>query len=256
MHRYHPGPRHGRGAAGRQRTPRHADGARPRGLAAVDPAPAARSPPPRLARPRPFRAVLRACLDAAVQPAAPDRLRPPARRDQALPAVGLQDAGASRARPHRGGRDHHRTTGPGPGQRRRHGDRGAPAGAALQPSRPRADQAPDLGVRQRRRSDGGALPRSLLARGAPATGSPQGALRRQRHLHRRAYRADLHRRRRRPLRGVRLAGVAGGRRQRPRGDRPRVRGSGGGNRATHPDRAAHHHRLSGSHPAEHRQGAR
>ena len=49
-----------------------------------------------LGGPRPVRAVVRPCLDAAVRAAAPLRIRSPARRHAALPAVGLADPGPSR----------------------------------------------------------------------------------------------------------------------------------------------------------------
>ena len=61
-----------------------------------------------------------------------------ARRHRALPPVGQQGAGPSRARPHRRRRDHDRAARPGPRQRRRHGDRRGAPGGALQPRRPRA----------------------------------------------------------------------------------------------------------------------
>ena len=51
-----------------------------------------------LAGPRPLRAVERARLDAAVRAAAPVRLRPAARRAEALPPAALEDAGAPRVR--------------------------------------------------------------------------------------------------------------------------------------------------------------
>ena len=72
---------------------------------------------PGLVRSRPLRAVGRPRLDAAVQPAAPDRLRPVARRHQAVPPMGQQDARASGARPHAGRRSHHRAARPGLRQR-------------------------------------------------------------------------------------------------------------------------------------------
>ena len=67
-----------------------------------------------LVRSRSLRALGRARLGAALQPAAPHRLRPLARRHQAVPPVGQQDAGASRARPHAGRRDDDRAARPGP----------------------------------------------------------------------------------------------------------------------------------------------
>ena len=78
---------------------------------------------PALARPRPLRPLRRARLDAALQPAPPDRLRPAARRAEALPPVGQHDAGPPRARPHPRRRGDDRPARPGLRQRRRHGDR-------------------------------------------------------------------------------------------------------------------------------------
>ena len=68
---------------------------------------------PRLAGPRPLRAVGRSRQHAAVLAAAPDRLRPDDRRPQGLPPARQQDAGASRVRLHARRRDHHRTARPG-----------------------------------------------------------------------------------------------------------------------------------------------
>ena len=92
---------------------------------------------PGLARPRPLRPQRRPRLDAALQRPAPHRLRPAARRAQALPPVGLADAGPPRARPrarHARRRGHDRPARPGLRQRRRHGDgRALPARAASAP---------------------------------------------------------------------------------------------------------------------------
>ncbi len=52
---------------------------------------------PRVAQPRPLRALERPRLDAAVRAAAPDRLRPADRRDQALPPAAFEDARPSRS---------------------------------------------------------------------------------------------------------------------------------------------------------------
>ncbi len=78
-----------------------------------------------LARPRPVRALLRARVDAAVLASASYGIRPLARRDAGVPAVGIEDAGSSRARAHAGRRNHHRSAGTGRRQRGRHGDRRA-----------------------------------------------------------------------------------------------------------------------------------
>ena len=80
---------------------------------------------PELARPRPFRAVERPRVDAAVFAAAPDRLSARAStRSQSFRQFGSHTAGhpeVDRAPRHR---DHHRPARPGPRQCRRHGARG------------------------------------------------------------------------------------------------------------------------------------
>src|SRR5512143_1717248 len=58
--------------------PRRAHGGRPDGVRAVDAVPALRAPPPRLAEPRPLRAVRGPRLDAARLAPPPDGLRPAA----------------------------------------------------------------------------------------------------------------------------------------------------------------------------------
>ena len=65
------------------------------------------------------------------------RVRPDARRPEAVPAVGQPDAGPSRARLRAGRRGQHRPARPGAGQRGRHGDRGAVARGDVQPARAR-----------------------------------------------------------------------------------------------------------------------
>ena len=65
--------------------------------------------------------------------------------------------------------------------------------------------------RQRRRHDGGGLPRIGIARRTPAAGQAHRLLRRQPHHHRGRHRPRLQRGRRRPLPGVRLARAARGR---------------------------------------------
>ena len=138
---------------------------------------------PALARPRPLRALGRPRLDAALQPAASDRLRRhDDGRDQELPAVGLADPRPPGVRPHARRRDHHRAAGPGPRHRGRHGDgRAQPRG----PLRRAAGRPPHLGDRRRRLPDGGRQPRGR-APGRPAEArQADRALRRQRHHHRR-----------------------------------------------------------------------
>ena len=80
---------------------------------------------PALARPRPLHPLQRPRQHPAVLAAVPRRLRPRARRHQAVPPVGFGHAGPPRGRPHRRRRGHHRPTRPGLRQRRRHGHRRA-----------------------------------------------------------------------------------------------------------------------------------
>src|ERR1044071_1175465 len=129
---------------------------------------------------------------------------------------------------HAGRRDHDRPAGPGPGQRRRHGDRRAPHGRPVQPSGARDRQSSDLGIRQRRRHDGGRAERGRLPGGPPAARAAQRHLRRQPHHHRRRDVALLLRGRGPTLRGLWLAGASRPRWERPRGDRPGAWPGGGG----------------------------
>ena len=73
----------------------------------------------------------------------------------------------------------------------------SPSGSSpsISTGRDTAGGPPDLGIRQRRRSDGGGSERGGLARGAPAAGQAHRGLRRQSHHHRRRHRARLLRRR-------------------------------------------------------------
>ena len=87
-----PRARDGRGAEGELGSPGHADGARAARARAVDARHEVRRDRPRLARPRPLRAVGRARVDAALLDAVPHRLRPRARRPARVPPVGLAHA--------------------------------------------------------------------------------------------------------------------------------------------------------------------
>ena len=80
-------------------SPRHADGARGHRVRDLDAAPALRPERRQVARSRPLRPLVRARVDAALLDAPPRGLRPAARRAQALPPVGLEDAGPSRVVP-------------------------------------------------------------------------------------------------------------------------------------------------------------
>ena len=93
--RHDPHPVDRRGPAGELRTPRRPDGRRPDGVRALDAFPPTRPDAPCVAGSRPLRPVGRARLDAPLFAPPPDRLRPPARRADEVPPVGLADAGAS-----------------------------------------------------------------------------------------------------------------------------------------------------------------
>ncbi|MDZ7731702.1 MAG: FIST C-terminal domain-containing protein [Acidimicrobiia bacterium] len=82
---------------------------------------------PRLARPRPVRALGRARVHPAVLAAAPDRLRPVARRPARLPPVGQPHPRPPRGAPHRRDRGHDGAARAGVRQRRGPGPRRAVA---------------------------------------------------------------------------------------------------------------------------------
>ena len=118
-------------------------------------------------------------LDAALQPAAPVRLRPLARRSHRLPAARLEDAGppeygddAGRRGDHRAARVRASRTASGWRWR-------APDARALR--RRRRGPGPHFvyGIVERRRPDGGHLERGRLARGSPRPRQPDLPLRRQ-----------------------------------------------------------------------------
>ena len=110
---------------------------------------------PRVARPRPVRAVGRPRVDAAVRAPAPHGIRPAALGDQALPPVGIQDARAPRARTDAGRGDDDRPARPGLRERGGHGDRRAAPRGALQPRRARRRRSPHVRHLLGRRPDGG-----------------------------------------------------------------------------------------------------
>ena len=146
----HP-PALGRRRAGRQLgPPRPAAGRRANGLRAVvapSPLQPGRSA---LAQPRPLCAFGRPRLDAAVQPAAPVWLRPPARRIEVFPPVGIENPRPPRvwADARRGSQ--HWPARPGLREWRGHGDRrGIPVGI-VPPGRLLADRSLHLRDRFRR----------------------------------------------------------------------------------------------------------
>ncbi len=137
------------------------------------------------------------------------------RGSEAVPAVGLAHARASRARarpPHPGHRDHDRPARPGRRQRRRHGARRGHAGRALQRRRRAARGSPHLRHLLGRRRHGGRLGRGQLAGRLPRAGQALPDLRRQPHHDRGLDRTRVRRGRRAPLRGLRLPRAAARRR--------------------------------------------
>ena len=237
-----PGDGHGRG--GQVRAPGRPHGAGARGLRALHARAAAQSRQPRLAQPRPLRALERARLGPALQPAAPVRVRPAAGRAQALQTVGQPDPGAPGIPAHGRGGDHDRPAGPGHRQRRRHGHRRAAPGGALQP-RGAEDRGPlHLCLLRRRRPHGGRVFGGGLAGRAPRPGAADLPLRRQPHHHRRRHRAVVHGGRGEALHGLRLAGPEGQGRERPRGHPAGVHGRPGRDGQTLAHRLPHPHRLS------------
>ena len=112
-------------------------------------------------------------LHPPVRVAPPRGLRPHARRPAAVPAVGLADAGPSRARAHGRDRDDDRAARPGLRERRRHGDRTALPRRPLQPPAPRDRRLVDLRDLLGRRHDGGRQRRRR--RRSPATSGSAGS---------------------------------------------------------------------------------
>ena len=109
-----------------------------------------------------------------------------ARRAQALPPVGLEDARAPGVRPHARRRGDDRSARPGLRERRRDGDRRAPTGRRVQPRRPRDRRPLDVRDRLRRRPPGGHRLRGGIARRPPAPRQARRPVRRQQDPARRA----------------------------------------------------------------------
>ena len=248
-----------RRAEGGQRAPRDGDEPRPAGLPAL---PAGDAPRPHrsgVGRPRPVHPFQRALLADPVLPAVPVRLRAGALRPRVAANVGLPHPGPPRVPPHRRRRDHHRTAGPGRGQRRGHGHGRPPRARPVRPGRRAgrvAVRPPHLRHRRRRLHGGGRRQRGVLAGRAPAARQPDPVLRRQPHLDRGRHGGRVQRGRARALRGLRLARTAGRLRRGRRRPRAGDRKGQGRHRQAVDHRGAHDHRLAGTDPAEHRQGAR
>ncbi len=174
-------------------------------------------------------------------------------RHQVVSPARLARRRPSRVPPDLRGRDDHRPPRPGDRDQRRDGDRRAVAEGALRRSALRLRRLRDL---RRRRPDGGRLERGRVAGRPPAPRQPLLDLRQQPHHDRRPDRDHLHRRRRRPLHGLRLERHQGGRRERPRAAHPGVRGVQGGGGPAHADHRRQPHRLRIAPQAGHGRGAR
>ncbi|MGY3362225.1 hypothetical protein ACVWZK_008888 [Bradyrhizobium sp. GM0.4] len=147
-----PRPCHGRRREGEIGSSGPADGRRRHGDRAVHAIPEIRRRRAGLAGPRPLRALGRARLDADLFAAVSDRQpRDDDRPAQGLSPVGIADTRTSRARPHQGHRDHHRSARPGHFHRRRHGARREDARRRV---RQEDCRSPYLCDRFRRRFDG------------------------------------------------------------------------------------------------------
>ena len=209
VHQHDPHAGDRRGAEGAIRPCRRADGLRAGRLHAVAGVSALRPGRSAVGQPRPFRAVERPCLDAALCAAAPcracgaldgqrvtDRPGGEPRRHQEFPPARQRHARASGIRPHHRRRDHDRPARPGLRQQRRHGDRVALARRALQPAALHAVRLRRLRDLQRRRHDGRRRQRGGVARRPSRPRQSVLDLRQQHGDHRRPHQARLHRGRR------------------------------------------------------------
>ncbi len=169
---------------------------------------------PRLARPRPLRPLGRPRVHPPVRRASSHGLRPAARGAEAVPPVGIADAGPSGGAPHARSRGDDGAARPGLRERRRLRDRGALPRRALQPALRRDRRPPRLRDLLRRRPDGGRLERGGVHRRAARARQARLLLRRQPHHDRRHHLALVHGRRSRPAaRGAGLARPARRRRE-------------------------------------------
>ena len=111
----------------------------------------------------------------ALQPPPPHRLRPAARRAEALPPVGQPHAGAPRVRRHAGRRGHDRPA--RPGLRERASGWRSPSATSPRASTAPATRRRPLHVRdrRRRRPDGGRRARGGVARRPPAASASSSA---------------------------------------------------------------------------------
>ena len=105
---------------------------------------------------------------------------------------GSKTPGPSGSRPHRRRRDHDGPARPGDLQRGRHGVRRATSRGDVQSRRPRDRRPLHLVHRERRRPDGGDLPRGRFVRGIPETRQADRLLRQQPHHDRRRHRHLVH----------------------------------------------------------------
>ena len=249
--------------------PGHADGARAGRVRALAALPALRPGTADLAEPRPLRALGGPRIDAPLLAAAPrrgarGRLRirgrgarvDHARRHQEVSSARLEVRRAPGVPLDVGDRDDDRAARPGGRDLGRDGGRLEVAGRVLQPARVRAVRLRHLRDRRRRLPDGGRFARGRLVRRPPAARQPLLDLRQQPHHDRRPDRDHLRRRRRPPLRGLRLERDHGRRREQLRRDHPRPRRLQGHRGPADADHRRQPHRVRLAAQAGHRRCAR
>ncbi len=206
-----------------------------------------------LARPRPLHPVGRPRLDAALFAAASHRLRRhDARRAEAFSPARQPHRRASGIRPRQRHRDDHRAARPGPRQRRGLRAGRAPARRAL---RPRRRRSLHLRHRRRRLPDGRHRPGGDHPGRPSRARPPDPAVRRQRHLDRRADVAGHVGGPQEALRRRRLA-RPGRRRPRPRRRHPRHPQGAQRHRQALDDRLQDGDRLWRADQGRHRRHAR